>query len=260
MTMHEGHRKRMRERFRKDGLDGFADHEVLELLLFYGRARGDVNPLAHTLMDTFGSLQGVLEARPDQLMAVPGVGEETATLLSTMLPVFRRYTECICREKKRFDTRQDMKQFCKALLSGWRTERFYTICLTADNQLLGQRLIAEGSVEGVHAYPRRVVEAALNLNARAVVLCHNHPGGSNWPSQQDIASTEQIRLILKGMDIILLDHIIVAGEDAYSMVEHGDIAQGYDYAPVLAAIAADSGGQIMHKKASGTGTKGKETT
>lgn len=260
MTMHEGHRKRMRERFRKDGLDGFADHEALELLLFYGRARGDVNPLAHTLIDTFGSLQAVLEAKPDQLMAVPGVGEETATLISFMLPMFRRYTECICREKKRFDTRQDMKQFCKALLSGWRTERFYAICLNGDNQLLGQRLIAEGSVDAVHAYPRLVVEAALNLNARGVVLCHNHPGGSNWPSQQDIASTEQIRLLLKGMDIALLDHIIVAGEDTYSMVEHDDLDRGYDYTPVLTAIAADSGGQIMHKRRRGTGTKGKETT
>ena len=94
MTMHDGHRKRMRERFRLNGLEGFAPHEVLELLLFYGRARGDVNAIAHALLDTFGTLQGVLEATPAQLMSVPGVGEETATLISLMIPMFRRYSVC----------------------------------------------------------------------------------------------------------------------------------------------------------------------
>lgn len=254
--MHEGHRKRMRERYRKDGLEGFADHEVLELLLFYGRARGDVNPLAHTLMDTFGSLQAVLEARPDQLLAVPGVGEETATLLSLMLPMFRRYSACLCRDKKHFDTRQDMLQFCSALLSGWRTERFYVICLGSDNQLLGQRLIAEGSAGSVQAYPRLIVEAALNLNARGVVLCHNHPGGSPWPSRDDLMSTEHIRLLLKGMDIELLDHVIVAGENTYSMMEHGDFIR--DMEQSLKVVAADSGGQILTRKRRETGTKGKD--
>ena len=89
--MHEGHRQRMRERFRLEGLDNFAPHEVLELLLFYARVQGDVNPLAHELLDSFGSIKGVLEARPEQLMAVKGVGEETATLLSLIVPVFRKY-------------------------------------------------------------------------------------------------------------------------------------------------------------------------
>lgn len=258
MTMHEGHRKRMRERFRKDGLDGFADHEALELLLFYGRARGDVNPLAHTLIDTFGSLQGVLEARPDQLMAVNGVGEETATLLSFMLPMFRRYNECLCRERKRLATRAEVKQFCKALLSGWRVERLYAICLTGDHQLLGHRLIAQGTTGDVPTYPRLVVEAALNLNARAVILCHNHPGGSNWPSAADIASTEHIKLLLKGMQIELLDHIIVAGDDAYSMDENGDLVRDFALAPGLAA--ADSGGQLTRQKGKRNGTKGKDQT
>ena len=88
--MHEGHRQRMRDRFRTEGLDNFAPHEVLELLLFYARARGDVNPLAHRLLETFGSLRGVLEAPVEHLCTVEGVGEETATLLSMMVPMFRR--------------------------------------------------------------------------------------------------------------------------------------------------------------------------
>lgn len=256
MTMHDGHRKRMRERFKREGLDGFADHEVLELLLFYGRARGDVNPLAHTLMDTFGSLQGVLEAKPDQLMAVSGVGEETATLLSLMLPMFRRYTECLCRERKRFDTLKDVKQYCQSLLAGYRTERLYVICLTGDHQLLGQRLVAEGTNGAVQLSPRLVVEAALNLNARAVVLCHNHPGGSNWPSAEDVASTTHINLLLKGMEIELLDHLIVAGNDVYSMVEEGDFLR--DFRRQNELVAADAGGQIMHRRRGRNSPKGKE--
>ena len=177
MTMHEGHRQRMRERFRREGLEGFAPHEVLELLLFYGRARGDVNPLAHELMDAFGSLKGVLEARPDQLMTVKGVGEETATLISLMLPMFRRYSACVCEERQRITSRSEAAAYCQALLAGWRTERFYVICLSSAGQVLGRRKVAEGTLTEVLAYPRLVVETALSYNAHSVVLCHNHPSG-----------------------------------------------------------------------------------
>lgn len=223
MSIHEGHRKRMRERFRKEGMDGFAAHEVLELLLFYGRARGDVNPLAHTLLDAFGSFRGVLEARPEQLMSIPGVGEETATLISMMLPMFRRYSACVCQEQQRISNRSEAQAYCRALLAGWRTERFYVLCLSADSQLLGQRLIAVGTLTEVPAYPRAVVETALNYNAHSVIICHNHPSGSPVPSVDDVETTKRLRYLLEGMNINLLDHLIVAGEEAYSMVQHGDL-------------------------------------
>lgn len=256
--MHEGHRKRMRERFRKEGLDGFADHEVLELLLFYGRARGDVNPLAHTLMDTFGSLQGVLEARPEQLLAVPGVGEETATLISFVLSAFRRYTACLCREKPRLTTRAEAKEYCKSLLSGWRSERFYVIGLNAENEILGHRLIAEGSTGSVQVTPRLVAEATLNLNARAAILCHNHPGGTDWPSMQDLHVTRHIGQLLHALEVDLLDHVIVAGEKTYSMDEHGELPRSGELSAV--GNVADSSGQMRSKQASHTGTKRKELT
>lgn len=224
MTMHDGHRKRMRERFRKEGLEGFAPHEVLELLLFYGRARGDVNPLAHRLLDAFGSLKGVLEARPEQLMSVEGVGEETATLISMMLPMFRRYAACVCAEKQRICNRTEASAYCKALLAGWRTEHFYAICLNAAGQVLGQRLIAEGSLSEVAAYPRLVVETALNYNAHSILLCHNHPSGVAMPSADDIDSSKHLMKVLNALHITLLDHIIVAGETTYSMAHHGELS------------------------------------
>lgn len=251
MTMHDGHRKRMRERFRADGLEGFAPHEVLELLLFYGRARGDVNPLAHTLLDTFGSLKGVLEARPEQLMTVPGIGEETATLISLMLPMFRRYSACVCQERHQISNRGEAQEYCRALLAGWRTEHFYVLCLDAANRLLGQRLIAEGSLTEVAAYPRLVIETALNYNAHSVLLCHNHPAGSTHPSADDVFTTRRLQQLLAGLNITLLDHLIVAGDQTYSMTQHGDLSD--DPAPFVPLqddrmVAADGTGRVLPPK------------
>ncbi len=221
MTMHDGHRSRMRDRFRKEGLEGFAPHEVLELLLFYARARGDVNPLAHELLDTFGTLKGVLEARPEQLMSVKGVGEETATLLSLIIPLFRKYQECLCAEKQVLRNRVTAEQYCAALLAGLRTERFYVISVSTAMAVLGRRAVGEGSLNEVNAYPRLVVETALNYNAFGVILCHNHPGGIAEPSPDDIAATQNIEAVLRHLGIRLIDHIIVTGETTYSMSLHG---------------------------------------
>ena len=206
-----------------EGLDGFAPHEALELLLFYGRARGNVNPLAHELIDAFGSLKGVLEAGPEQLMTVKGVGEETATLISMIVPLFRQYEACVREERPYMRNKNEAKQYCVSLLAGWRTERFYVISLSATNRVLGSRLIATGNLNEVPAYPRLVVEAALNHNAASVLICHNHPGGTLEPSGCDVETTWQIRDVLAGLGIRLTDHIIVAGGDAYSMAQHGDL-------------------------------------
>ncbi|MBR4080841.1 MAG: DNA repair protein RadC [Clostridia bacterium] len=225
MTMHDGHRKRMRERFRLNGLEGFAPHEVLELLLFYGRARGDVNTIAHALLDTFGTLQGVLEATPAQLMSVPGVGEETATLISLMIPMFRRYSVCAAEAKKNLRCRQDAMDYAMALMAGWRVERLYVVCLDADCRVIGQRMISEGTHNEVQAYPRLVVETALNYNAHSVLLCHNHPGGSTTPSAADIDTTRLLQRLLHHMGVALQDHIIVSGGECRSMVLEGDLEQ-----------------------------------
>lgn len=225
MTLHEGHRKRLRERFRKAGLEGFANHEVLELLLSYGKPRGDVNPLAHTLIETFGSLPDVLEASPEQLMTVKGVGEETATLISLMLPLFRRYSACICEKKKYIRNCSEAAEYCKALLSGLRNERFYVIYLGLDSQLLGHKLLAEGTLLEVPTYPRIIVETVLNHNAHSVVLCHNHPSGICKPSQEDIATTQYMMNLLGGINVMLLDHIIVAGDQTYSMSMNDDLSR-----------------------------------
>ena len=222
MTMHDGHRRRLRERFRLEGIENFQPHEVLELLLFYARARGDVNPLAHRLLDVFGSLKGVLEATVEQLMAVEGVGEETATLISLMVPMFRRYELCLCEQTRKLTKYIDAENYCRALLTGLRKERFYVISISAQMKILGQRIVAEGSLSEVPAYPRLVAETVLNHNAYGVVLCHNHPGGEAAPSIGDVDVTRELESMLAKLGVALMDHIIVADGVTYSLAQHGD--------------------------------------
>ena len=136
---HDGHRKRMRERFRISGLEGFSEHEVLELILFYGRARGNVNDTAHALMDVFGSLPRVLEASPEQLMLIDGIGEESATLLSLILPLFRRYSDEVNQVRSKLESRQVTLDYCRTMMAGYRREQFYVICLTADGSIICNR-------------------------------------------------------------------------------------------------------------------------
>ncbi len=221
---HAGHRAKLRNRFiRENGFEHFEDHQILELLLFYANARRDTNPIAHALLEEFGSLKGVLEARPEMLARVDGVGEAGATLISMVVPLTRVWNRCAMAVPDHIANSRDAEKYCLSLLAGCRTEQFYVVSLTAKCDVLGKRKISDGSLSEVSAYPRIVMETALNYNAHSVLLCHNHPGGTCAPSPEDIASTLQLQHLLNGVGILVLDHIIVANESTYSMIQHGDI-------------------------------------
>ncbi len=223
-NVHGNHRERLRERFmRENGFEHFTDHQILELLLFYANPRSDTNPTAHELLDAFGSLKGVLEARPEMLRKIKGVGPQAATLISMVVPLTRVWNRCAMTAPQRIGNSREAEKFCLSILAGNRTERFYVVALNAQCQILGQRKISEGSLSEVSAYPRMVMETALNYNAHSVLLCHNHPGGTCAPSPEDISSTLQLQRLLNGVGILVLDHIIVAGSNTYSMIQHGDI-------------------------------------
>ena len=223
-NIHKNHRERLRQRFmQENGLDHFSDVQILELLLFYAKSQGDTNPLAHALLDEFGSLKGVLEARPEMLQTVKGVGPMAATLISMVVPLTRIWNRCAMEAPERIGNSREAEKYCMSLLAGSRTERFYVISLNAQCNILGRRVISEGSLSEVSAYPRMVMETALNYNAHSVLLCHNHPGGTCAPSPEDISSTLQLQRLLNGVSILVLDHIIVAGSHCYSMIQHGDI-------------------------------------
>ncbi len=240
---HAGHRQRMRERFRTQGLDGFADHEVLELLLFYAIPQRNVNPLAHELLAHFGSLHGVLDAPVEALAQAPGVGEYAATLLSLFSHVSRRLEKSRQAERKVLKNRGDAQRHCLQLLNGQRLEHFYTVCLDAQMRIVSDALIARGSLGEVPAYPRLVVEAALRYNAYCVVLCHNHPGGSLVPSQQDVEVTRKLAELLEGVGISVADHIIVADGEALSMVNCGLLTRSLEDDRLLTRVA-DAAGEV----------------
>ena len=204
-------------------MDSFDEEDAVGLILDMARCPGDRQWTAYSLLREFGGLKGVLEAREEQLMKIDGVGKRTAMLIR-MIISFVRMWERVCMEHAdRIGNAREAEQFCKSLLMGFRNERFFVICLNSRCEVLGQRMISEGSLSEVSAYPRVVMEVALNYNAYSVLLCHNHPGGTLAPSPEDISSTINLQKILNGVGIMLLDHIIVAGNGTYSMVTHGDI-------------------------------------
>lgn len=211
---------------REKSFDGYDDRSVLECLLTTAGMRCDVPALIDKLFDEFGSFKGILEARPDQLMMVSGMREKAAALISMITPLARVWEKCNMQEQDRITNRHEAEHFCKALLMGERTEKFYVICVNAQCKVLGTRKISEGSLSEVSAYPRLIAETALNYNAHSVFFCHNHPGGTNSPSAEDIQSTLQLQQLLNQMGILVLDHLIIAGNNAYSMAQHGDLEFG----------------------------------
>ena len=208
---------------REKSFEGYDDNAVLECLLTTAGVRTDIPALIEKLRDEFGSFKGILEAKPVQLMKVPGVTKKAATLIAMIAPLARVWERTCMQNPEKIGNSREAESFCKSLLMGERTERFYVVSLNAQCKVLGVKKISEGSLSEVSAYPRMVAEAALNYNAYSVLLCHNHPGGTCCPSPEDIQSTVQLQRMLNAMGILVLDHILVAGSNTYSMIQHGDI-------------------------------------
>lgn len=186
-------------------------------------SRGDKIIIANDLLKEFGSLKGVLEAREEQLIKMEGVGKKTAAMIRVILPFVKIWERINMTDQQRIGNCREAEAYCKSLLMGFRHEVFYVICLNAQCKVLGQRKISEGSLGEVQAYPRIVMETALNYNAHSILLCHNHPGGTNYPSLGDISSTKTLQKLLAGIGIMVMDHILIFGNNAYSMIMHGDI-------------------------------------
>lgn len=222
MQIHEGHRGRLRTRFLEDGLDGFDDHQVLELLLFHVIPRGDTNPTAHRLMDRFGSLSAVLEADPRDLASIDGMGVRAAAFLSLVPQVTRRYLhDRVRRDNPRLNSSETVIEYVSPLMTGRPEEVFYVLCLDSHCRVLYPAVISEGTVKEAHVAPRHVVEQVLRHRASSVVLAHNHPGGAAKPSNADHRLTELLVQTLGAVGIPVLDHVIVAGDQTYSFAREG---------------------------------------
>ena len=220
-SVHSGHRERLRERFLKEGLDNFTEVQALELLLFYAIGRRDTNPIAHDLIARFGSLSRVLEASPEDLKKVSGIGDNAAVLLH-LVPQLSRYYQVSCAQRVEVLTSVEA---CAAYLIpyfvGRTRETVFMLCLDAKCKVLCCREIGEGSINAASISVRNVVETALETNASVVFLAHNHPSGVAVPSDEDVHTTRRIAAALRTVDVHLADHIVVAEGDYVSMIQSG---------------------------------------
>jgi len=210
----------MRQRFLSAGLDAFADHEVLELLMYYVIQRGNTNPAAHALIERYGSLSAVLEAPMEDLTKVKGVGERTAVLLHLVSQVGRRARLADAWELAVSSTGQ-VGNYLLELFAGLNRERLYQLCLDRKGKLLACKLLSEGSASSASLNIRLLVENAILTSASEVILAHNHPSGVALPSRDDFSTTEQARAALETVGVELRDHIIVADGDYVSMADSG---------------------------------------
>ncbi len=221
MSIHGGHRHRLKERFLQEGLDNFEQHQVLELLLFYCIPRVDTNPIAHALLERFGSLAQVLEAPASELRKVPGVGDNTATFLSLVNDVGRYYQVNRASRPTILTTVEQCGQYLVPRFHGRRNETVFLLCLDAKCKVLCCKEVGEGSVNSAAIPIRRVVEMALAANATSVVLAHNHPSGVALPSDEDVCTTKRVAMALNAVEIQLVDHVVVADDDFVSLLQSG---------------------------------------
>ena len=221
MSIHDGHRQRLKNRFLRDGLDNFEELQVLELLLFYCIPRQDTNPIAHRLLDHFGSLTQVLEAPPEELKKVSGIGDNVATFLALITSVGRYYLVNRISSVKILQDPVSCGHYLLPRFFGRRNETVFLLCLDAKCKVLCCKEVGEGSVNSAAVPIRRIVEMALSANATSVVLAHNHPSGVAVPSGEDIQTTRRLALALSAVEITLADHIIVADDEFVSLQQSG---------------------------------------
>ena len=227
VNLHAGHRKRMKERFRRNGERAFDDCQLLELLLFYSIPQRDTNLIAHKLMERFGSLSGVLDATVEDLMEVNGISEHSALLIHMLPQVARRYRQDRLRTDQRVNSTREAGRLLEPYFYGARNEMIYLLSLDARGRVLGIDLLGEGSANFCALDIRLVSETALRRRARGVILSHCHVTGGNTPSMDDQRTTQHCMSVLKGLDILLLDHLVFADGEYTSMLQRGMLRPRY---------------------------------
>jgi len=220
-----GHRERLRQRFSKSGLDGFHDYEVVELLLTLGSPRRDCKAPAKDAIKRFGSLQGVLEATPEELRQVAGIGPRNAFAVGLVRAVARRYLKERIINQPVYNSAQDVFDYLYHTMKGLRKEVFKVLYLNTQNQIIAVDDLFEGTVDGSFVSSREVVEGALKYNATGMIFVHNHPSGNPEPSPSDIQVTRDLVYVGNITDLRVLDHIIIGDGVYYSFAAEGQIEE-----------------------------------
>ena len=215
-NVHEGHRQRIRERFLKEGLENFHDHNILELLLFHSIPVKDTNEEAHALINRFGSLSEVFDADYEELCKVKGIGERSALLIKLMPELFREYEkDKLNRDEVRLNSSELVAKYVASHFKGLTQEELWLLCLDINCKVLRFDKISEGTINATMINNRKITECAVFSNAASVILVHNHPSGITAPSSKDIDATIDMANTLESVGIRLNDHIIIGHGDDY---------------------------------------------
>ena len=230
--MHTNHRQRLYELAEKSGLENLNEYLILELMLTFSIPRKDTNPLAHKLIDKFGTLSQVLSAPKEQLMEVDGVGNSAARFLNFLGKLSDYNQAHKTKDAIYLKTGEDASLFCKTMMKNKPSESFYAILLNEKLKLLSTHKIAVGSLSKVslntHDFFRTILSAKT---AKYIVITHNHPDSSPEPSKDDIASTNNLNKLIRNFNFILADHIIVGNNgETYSFKENGDLNENFAFA------------------------------
>lgn len=221
INFNQGHRKRLRERFQKAGLDAFHDYEFIELLLTYAIPQKDVKPIAKELIQHFHGIKGIFDASVDELTTVKGIGERAAILIKLLKEGSTFYLKTRIQGNEILSSPQDVFNFCHHAISGERNEKFMVIYLSTKNEVIEVETLEEGTINQTAVYPRKIIEGALKHNASALIFVHNHPSGDPTPSRTDRQLTEDLKQAASTMDITVHDHIIIGKNSHFSGRENG---------------------------------------
>lgn len=219
--MHDGHRSRIRKRFMLNGFDGFEDHEILELALFYAIPRKNTNVIAHELLNRFGTVDAVFDAPINMLKEIEGVGESAVIFIKMISGLARIYMERKFKNDEKAPEISDINDRITLKFIGRSEELVVVVLFDAKGKVIYEGVVNKGTVNAVDIYARKIIELIVLYNASSVILAHNHPSGFAVPSVEDIESTAKLNKILQSMHVSLLDHIIVADGDYVSLRECG---------------------------------------
>lgn len=221
----DGHRERLREKFLKAGLDGFLDHEVIELLLTLATPRKDCKGPARDALERFKTLQGVFEASPEELMRVKGIGPKNVLGIRLIKAAADRYLERRVVGKRPIRNAEELFDYLYFNMKGRHRECFKVVFLDARNQVLATRTLFEGTLTASSVYPREVVQAALEQRAASLIFAHNHPSGDPHPSREDIAVTRQLVFACRVMGVTVHEHLVIGDNTYFSFADQGYISE-----------------------------------
>lgn len=236
VNIHKDHRKRVREKFDRAGLDAFADHEILELLLFYSIPYKDTNPLAHELVAHFGSLEDVFAASKDELLQVKGVSDTTATLIKLVPALSAKLSQKLAKKCAHIAGWADAIRYSSLLFANESKEKVYVICLDSKSDVRATKLISTGNADAAIVDTKELAKFILQKGYSDIILVHNHPNGHSKPSNEDIVFTKQIVTTLAPLGIKVVDHVVVSPFDATSMAHEGIIREITNFVPAAKAL------------------------